>query len=233
MPSLKFPAQNTSTGENVQVAVVRHPDECPRCHHKIEPRFYNALLIFASGTPRLQVSYQCASAACSQYFIANFARFGTGPKLDSTFGLNRTEPVVHIDRVFPTEVDSLSPSFVRIFNQASAAEAYGLADIAGPGYGKALEFLVKDYLIDLNPDDAAAIKSEFLGNVIKNRVTDANIRATAERAAWLRNDETHYERRWEGKDIEDLKMLIQLTVNWIHSDLLTKKILEDMAAPSK
>jgi hypothetical protein len=27
--------------------------------------------------------------------------------------------------------------------------------------------------------------------------------------------ETHYERRWEGKELADLKTLITLTMNWI------------------
>ena len=45
---------------------------------------------------------------------------------------------------------------------------------------------------------------------------------------WLGNDETHYIRRWQDKQINDLKRLIQLTINWIHNTLLPKKYLEDM-----
>ena len=57
------------------------------------------------------------------------------------------------------------------------------------------------------------------------------MRIAAERAVWLGNDETHYERRWDSMTIENLKELIQLTVNWIHSDILTKKYKEDMPRP--
>lgn len=32
---------------------------------------------------------------------------------------------------------------------------------------------------------------------------------------WLGNDETHYVRRWEEKDLSDLKRLISMTVSWI------------------
>jgi hypothetical protein len=55
----------------------------------------------------------------------------------------------------------------------------------------------------------------------------------AQRAVWLGNDETHYERRWEDKDIDDLKRLITLTVNWIHNDLLTEAVIADMPAGKK
>ena len=42
-------------------------------------------------------------------------------------------------------------------------------------------------------------------------------------ATWLGKDETHYVRIWNDKDIEDLKMLMQLTVYWISRELLTRK----------
>lgn len=50
------------------------------------------------------------------------------------------------------------------------------------------------------------------------------------RAVWLGNDETHYVRKWEEKDVNDLKLLVRLTVNWIDNVLLTKKYIADMSA---
>ena len=44
-----------------------------------------------------------------------------------------------------------------------------------------------------------------LGTVIADYLDEPNIRDSAERAAWLGNDETHYLRRWEEQDIQDLK----------------------------
>ena len=57
---------------------------------------------------------------------------------------------------------------------------------------------------------------------------NGNVKTCAKRAAWLGNDETHFVRKWEGKDIEDLKTLIQLTINWIQSDILTRDYEEKM-----
>jgi hypothetical protein len=45
------------------------------------------------------------------------------------------------------------------------------------------------------------------------------------------NDETHYVRQWEDKDITDLKTLIPPTVNWIETILLTRKYMQSMQQP--
>ncbi len=71
----------------------------------------------------------------------------------------------------------------------------------------------------------------FLSTCIDKFVTSPEIKICAKRAAWLGNDETHYVRRWVDKDIENLKELILLTVNWIHSSILTQKYEKEMQSP--
>ena len=44
----------------------------------------------------------------------------------------------------------------------------------------------------------------------------------------LGNDETHYERRWTDKDIQDLKRLLTMTINAIDNELLAKKYEAEM-----
>jgi hypothetical protein len=55
----------------------------------------------------------------------------------------------------------------------------------------------------------------------------------AKRAAWLGNDETHYIRKWEDKDLDDLKKLIKLTVLWIEMEQMTKDALVEMPEGKK
>ena len=117
---------------------------------------------------------------------------------------------------------------MEIYGQAAAAEEHQLSQITGVGYRKALEFLVKDYCIAKQPDKAEEIKRTPQATCIKTYVDDANTKRCAERAAWLGNDETHYVRRWEDKDINDLKTLIKLTMAWLQNSLLTEKYLSDM-----
>jgi hypothetical protein len=134
---------------------------------------------------------------------------------------------------FQKNIVTISPVFCEIFQQAALAEENGLKHICGPGYRKALEFLIKDFLIlhkfkdDLKTQDE--IKRTFLGPVIEKFVDDNRVKQCAKRATWLGNDETHYTRRWEDKDLKDLKSLIMLTVNFTDSSIEADRYLNDMA----
>jgi len=180
----------------------------------------------ASDDTTLEFVYRCPRHKCGRLFIAGYRR----PR-----GISRTvfehqwsAPTDYQAATLPPEVIEVSPQFKVIYGQAAKADAWKLDQIAGPGYRKALEFLVKDYCIREKPADAVAIRAELLGKTITNRVTDPSVKACATRAAWLGNDETHYERRWEEKDIADLKTLIQLTMNWVVSSVLTKQYMDEM-----
>ncbi len=131
------------------------------------------------------------------------------------------------DKIFRSEIVDLSPDFIKIYNQAAAAELGELTEICGAGYRKSLEFLIKDYLIHLEPEKEAEIKSKLLGPCISG-ITDHDIKTCAQRATWLGNDETHYIRKWEDKDLNDLKILIDLTVNWITNKLLMERYVTEM-----
>jgi hypothetical protein len=137
-------------------------------------------------------------------------------------------PVNTIPVQFSQFVQETSPGFCAIFSDASRAEQLGLTEVCGVGYRKALEFLIKDYLIRNRPSDAKVIKSTPLGTCIENYVTDVNTKEVAKRAVWLGNDETHYDRRWINKDLSDLKTMINLVLHWIQAEHLTKEVLTSM-----
>jgi len=103
-----------------------------------------------------------------------------------------------------------------------------LDQITGVGYRKALEFLIKDYAIKNNPSEEKSIKKTPLMQVINKHIGDTNIKNVAKRAVWLGNDETHYIRVWEDKDLSFLKQLIDLTIHWIEAEELTKTMMEEM-----
>ena len=106
----------------------------------------------------------------------------------------------------------------------------GMHQIAGPGYRKAFEFLVKDYAKSLQPSRASEIESKFSGAVVNEFIADARIQAVAKRSLWLGNDETHYMRKWTDHDVSDLVVLIKLTASWIEIDHLSKSYVESMPA---
>ncbi|MCM3743240.1 DUF4145 domain-containing protein [Sporosarcina luteola] len=131
-------------------------------------------------------------------------------------------------REFSQEINEISLEFSKIYNQALEAERRGLDQIAGIGFRKSLEFLVKDYLINFKSKEKESIEGKLLGKCITEDVSDENVKEIAKRAVWLGNDETHYIRKWEGKDIKDLKILIDLTLYWIQSEILTNKLVANM-----
>jgi len=131
---------------------------------------------------------------------------------------------------FEREIETISPSFVKIYKQTAEAEMSRLDELIGIGYRKALEFLVKDYLCVTMPENADAIRTAFLGDCLNRYVTDEDIRDCAARAVWLGNDETHYVRRWEHHDLQDLKTLLELTLHWVSKKLLTQRYRGEMPA---
>jgi len=151
------------------------PDVCPQCHHKVDPQkgtgFYNSKKQHSNEA--LEVIYRCPSLDCHEVFIGYYSKAG-----GANFYLRKTEPKKAIERDFSTTISGISFDFPKIYNQALAAENAGLDQICGTGYRKALEFLVKDYLIKQVEEETEQekIKDEQLGTSIKNRIKDANIK---------------------------------------------------------
>jgi len=185
--------------------------------------------------------FLCPSAACAKPFIAVY-RYGT-----DGYALKRLEPQTRRRWIRSAVIERASRGFYDIYDDALAAEQENLEHATGPCYRKALEFLVKDYVCAAplaaltvarsNGDDTAVASAEEqlrvirtmpLGSVIEQRLSDERIRETAKRAAWLGNDATHYVRKWEGHDLQDLKDLIGLVLRFIESEESYQQMLERM-----
>lgn len=134
---------------------------------------------------------------------------------------------------FSNNLSELSPNFVEIYHQSESAENYGLSEICGMGYRKALEFLVKDYAIKFHPDKSDAIKTTLLANCIDNYVDSTRIKTLAKASAWLGNDETHYTRKHEDYTLEHLKLFIAATVSFIDSELSYIEAEKLLSTPKK
>lgn len=142
----------------------------------------------------LEVLFSCPDIKCKRAFIGYYhiipGRGWTFTGKTSQGNMNGKE--------FSNTITEISPSFDKIYNEAYKAEQQDLEEICGVGYRKALEFLIKDYLISKGEENEETIKNAPLGQCIQNYVNDDRIKKVAKRAAWLGNDETHYVRKWEG-----------------------------------
>jgi len=228
--------------ESIEVKVDRLPDKCPICHVNVLPLYVTGVLPSSKTTPEnhkiIQTIFKCPRINCQELFIADYIEFGIkyGGKDTYTFQsfeLRSVAPSRYQDKKFPESICEISSMFCNVFNQSAHAESLRLTDIAGSGYRKALEFLVKDFLISEETEKADSIKEMALMNAIKNKIQDVNIKKCATRATWLGNDETHYLRKWNDHDISDLKRLITLTVNWIENSILTKEYENTMPDSKK
>lgn len=199
----------------------RYPDFCPRCHRSIDIKHEKAALVKG---PRLQFLCRCSASECDEFFVATYGRdLRTGE-----YRLSSCAPGNPRQHKFPETVEQVSPTFVEIFGQAMVAESQGLEQLVGIGLRKALEFLIKDFASNQHPDQLEHIQKIMLGPCIDKYVTETNLKETAKRAAWLGNDETHYVRKWDDKDIRDLKLLVRLSSNWVDNVLLTQKYVAEM-----
>ena len=195
------------------------PDACPICHRHSE------LEVLRSDTTNqgrdVQVVYRCAYQGCRSFFIGYYGLKGQSPLLS-------VKPIKPVMSNFPEAATKISPTFLAVFAEAEEAAQLGLSQIAGPGYRKAFEFLIKDYAKSLSPDKAPEIEKKFSGAVVTEYIQDVRIQAVAKRCLWLGNDETHYLRRWTDHDVSDFVTLIKLTTNWIEIEYLSRAYVQQM-----
>lgn len=212
-------------GSSQALRLDRLPDSCPLCRRSVHPKLVSCRIDLNRVSSR--VVFQCTHHQCQELFISTYAAINKGNSRFECIYLH-SAPNSPIHHNFPDVIQKLSPNFCLIFSQSEHAESEQLDQLVGIGLRKALEFLVKDFAISENPGKVDEIQKNLLGACIDKYINDTNVKECAKRAAWLGNDETHYVRKWGNKDIEDLKLLVRLTVNWLESHLLTKQYIASM-----
>lgn len=209
---------STSSWATFEIDVL--PDKCPFCHKSITPNIIEGY----HYDQELEVFLSCPDDRCKKSFISYY-HYHIGRQYNFR---NKTTLGSVENKIFNPVIADFSPLFVKIYNEALCAESQGLLEVCWVWYRKALEFLIKDYAVKNNPEKEEKIKEIKLGAVISDYVNDARIKEVSRRAVWLGNDETHYVRKWEGRDLSDLKKLIDLAIHWIEMEELNSSLLEDM-----
>jgi hypothetical protein len=192
----------TMSEHGSSVRADKTPDRCPICHYSVTPIDWTFGVFRGQFLERV---LQCPNAKCSHLFVARY-QF-----ISEVYVLQNCVPAEIRSPVQSETIKAISEDFCKIYDEAHRAEGHDLKLVAGPGYRKALEFLIKDYVIsqfaEKDPAKIAEHKTEvektLLGPCIARYIKSDQIKEIAKRAAWLGNDETHYVRKWEGKDLED------------------------------
>lgn len=171
MPNRNFQSQ----GQHKSVSIDRIPDSCPLCHSAVAPTETASSHIEGSLA---EILFVCPNGKCARYFIARYRiNQSAGGGLYGQF--QTSVPNVYQASGHSKIISELSPSFVRIYGQAEAAEAQGLDEISGVGYRRSLEFLIKDYLLSIHTDATTqeGIRAQMLGRCMNNtsRMTTSNL----------------------------------------------------------
>ena len=119
------------------------PDECPLCHYAIQPEE----LYFKEFPDRNEITHVAALFLCKhcyQIFAVLYdIQCEALPNSPAVLSTRYVGPTKYLGRSFDQHIHNISPSFVKIYNQARKAESMDLDEIAGIGYRKALQFLIK------------------------------------------------------------------------------------------
>ena len=205
-------------------------EECPNCKKALAPQNLYGIVHSRDDKDILSVADYCNgchSLIVSEYEIEKTVRsrnsngsFNYEDKKYKMIKINYSAPVNFKERDFDDKLKKLSPQFVKVYNQALKAEEFSLDEIAGLGYRKSLEFLIKDFAIYNNPEKADEIKSTWMMKCIKDYIDNDKIKTLAEKSEWIGNDEAHYVKIQDDRDINDMKNFIDALVYFISMSLI-------------
>ncbi len=205
--------------DKIEPVTVEEVGECPLCHKATSPTFINGYLIGSSENAIPLTAYiilYCPS--CRELYIATY-RFYNG--LDQSILID-CHPHNTLPVSFNDNLKLFSPEFVNIYAQAKSAESSSdTKGLAGIGYRKALEYLIKDYLIQIKKQDKKTIIQMDLGRCVN--MLDAELQNIEKASVWLGNDETHYYKKNDGYDLNDLKEFIDCLVADIERECVRQK----------
>ncbi|WP_283582892.1 hypothetical protein [Limosilactobacillus difficilis] len=171
------------------------PQQCPVCLHDIELKpVYKEF-----GTNGQLWVFKCPRYQCQ----AVFSVLHTEHKTVQFPGDNQS--LMNQD-----ELRAISERFVTTYNQAIKAERLKMTELYGEGYRKAVEYLVKDFLIKFGnlSKSEKQISKMHLGDAV-NKLPDARLVNLAKASTWLGNDQSHVLQKHPEYGVEDLKKFIE------------------------
>lgn len=215
------------------------PEICPFCNRTVDFSYnwmfeheFEKETLSSIKHRFVDIIFTCPSPNCQRLTIYSYREIDPF-KHDYTFENYYISETYYNQSEFPKTIDSISPDFVKIYNQALKAESLNLTEIIGLAYRKAFEFLIKDFIIYNNPNNDElheSVKNEkkFEQLLLKHFEHDGRIQSLSRRVAWLGNDEAHYLKLRSDHDVGDMKILIHLVVNYIDSDIESNKMINEI-----
>lgn len=207
-----------------------NPNICPHCHVANEPQnLYNRYDIKVN---RVISVWRCNYNECNKVFMVMYKE-GANGKYEFERYLNGfpkgpiwPKPILNLKDGKTVGTATVKESkFIKTYLQSLEAESNGHDEIAGMGFRKSIEYLVKDWAIQTNPAEKEKILGQWLSSVI-NEFFEGDLKEILDRATWLGNDQTHYKRLFEEFNINHLKELIDLIMVELDRDFKKRHYIE-------
>lgn len=214
---------------------------CPICHKYNDSKEITAINNINDNVFIIKICPSCNNP----YIIAGLKSHYYNASDEYEFHFYKAFPKTFKGRDFNDVIRKISPNFVDIYNQAEmiensedefilakeviSPESINKIRNSGMVYRKALEFLIKDFLINYKMLDRDKIKNRGLSDLINEYFKDySNIQNTMKITAWIGNDYAHYETRNEDLDIKDLKQYLDVIVSYINFIVIGDSASEKM-----
>jgi hypothetical protein len=226
---MNFRKNNSNSGGNYLTA--DNPNICPHCHVVNEPQ--ELFKHFDNQVNKLISVWRCNYNQCRKVFAVSHKEGDHSYTIERNLnGLPKgpiwPEPILNLKdgRTIGTETEEDS-KFIKTYLQSLEAESNGHDEIAGMGYRKAIEYLVKDWAIQTNLTEKDKILKLWLSAIIKEYFK-GDLKDILERATWLGNDQTHYNKLFEEYNIAHLKELIDLIMVELDRDFKKRHYIENI-----
>jgi hypothetical protein len=210
-------------------ASAEDPNLCPHCHVANEPSILYKY--FDNKVDKLISTWKCNYRGCNKIFVISHKKGNSGYVIERNLnGLPKgpiwPEPILNLKEGQTVGTENVKPSkFIKTYLQSLEAEHNGHDEIAGMGYRKAIEYLVKDWAIQSKSDEKDKILGKWLSSVISDYF-NGDLKEILERATWLGNDQAHYNKLFEEYDINHLKELIGLIMVELDRDFKKRHYIE-------
>ena len=208
---------------------------CPLCGQTMTPKYLEGNIYGTKsdgttnqlgGTDYIAVlTFKCTDSSCKRYYSLNakFNLWGVNLSFVDFMTNHYQSPA---NTTIDDSIKKISPDFAKIYIQTYKAETWGLDSLTGMGYRRSLEFLVKDYLCEVekvqkkdgSPYTQKEIYHKGFAEAI-SMIPEETIRKTAKAAAWIANDYTHTEVKWTEESVDSVKEFISAIMSYIQYKL--------------
>jgi hypothetical protein len=205
-----------TTTHDTTYGIYALPTYCPRCRRNAIPKVLGkASIDIDEGSGEFVAGVPVGCPLCDKAYVAEYYGEPYSWREDEDYlEFLRTVPAAEPQVAVSDALAKVSPNFAKVYDEAVAAQVSGLEDLSAAGYRRALEFLVKDYLISRDPSQRETFERMPLARAIRDHIDDPDIREIARNATVIANDFVHAH-RYSGREVTELRALINLVWRWI------------------